>query len=79
MEFEMNKDYQQLLLSIAQKYIDRDIPTLETRNSDDLDFYDVSICGIKEALHEAFMKGVELAVGKQVNEKLRKMGVNTDG
>ncbi|MBF0589957.1 MAG: DUF3489 domain-containing protein [Magnetococcales bacterium] len=36
-----------------------DIDTLETRNSDDLDFHDVSACGVKNALEAAFQAGLE--------------------
>ena len=33
------------------------VGTLETRNSDRLDFYDVSVWGIKEALEKAYELG----------------------
>ena len=33
------------------------IETLETRNSDSLDFYEVSVWGIKEALKQAYEMG----------------------
>lgn len=35
------------------------IPTLETRNSDELDFHEVSVWGLKEALIEAYKQGVK--------------------
>ena len=35
------------------------IETLETRNSDSLDFYEVSVWGIKEALEAAYKAGQE--------------------
>ena len=34
-----------------------DIPTLKTRNSDELDFYDLSVWQIKKALQIAFDAG----------------------
>jgi hypothetical protein len=46
-----------ILTLIAQKHLD--IETLETRHSDRLDFHDVAVWGIKEALHAAFMTGCE--------------------
>lgn len=49
-----------ILTLIAQKHLD--IETLETRHSDHLDFHDVSVWGIKEALHAAFMAGCELGI-----------------
>lgn len=35
------------------------IPTLETRNSDRLDFHEVSVTSVREALEAAFNAGVE--------------------
>lgn len=46
-----------ILTLIAQKHLD--IETLETRHSDRLDFNDVAVWRIKEALHAAFMAGCE--------------------
>ena len=43
------------------------IRTLETRNSDSLDFYDLSVASIKEALEAAFKAGCE--VGLTLNSK----------
>ena len=45
-----------ILTGIAQKNLG--IDTLETRNMDDLDFYDVSVWNIKEALQDAFVAGM---------------------
>ena len=45
---------------IAQKHLGVD--TLDTRNSDRLDFHDVSVWEIKEALRAAFMAGLEVGV-----------------
>ena len=43
------------LASIAAKHLD--VKTLETRNSDELDFYEVSVWRIKEALEAAYNAG----------------------
>ena len=43
------------LAEIAQKHFD--IETLETRNSDGLDFHDVSVWQIRDALWAAFQAG----------------------
>ena len=45
-----------LLLEIAAKHIHR-IETLETRNSDRLDFLDVAVWASRAALEEAFAAG----------------------
>lgn len=42
---------------IAQKHLG--VETLETRNSDSLDFYDLSIWTIQAALKAAFLAGKE--------------------
>jgi hypothetical protein len=46
-----------ILTLIAQKHMD--IETLETRHGDSLDFHDVAVWRLKEALHAAFMAGCE--------------------
>ena len=48
-----------ILNQIAQKHLD--IETLETRHSDRLDFHDVAVWGIKEALQAAFEAGKQSA------------------
>ena len=45
-----------LLTRIAQEHLL--IDTLETRNSDSLDFHDVSVWGVKEALIAAYQAGL---------------------
>ena len=45
-----------LLLEIAQKHFPS-IDTLETRNSDGLDFHDVAVWSIRAALEAAFAAG----------------------
>ena len=47
-----------LLTVIAQKHLG--IETLETRRSDTLDFHDIAVSCIKDALEAAFKAGVEL-------------------
>ena len=51
----MNKKIQKHLEKIAKEYLF--IETLETRMSDSLDFRDVSVWGVKEALELAFKLG----------------------
>lgn len=46
----------QLLTDIAKKHLN--IATLKTRNSDSLDFHDVAVWAIKEALREAYEAGL---------------------
>ena len=45
---------------IAQKHLF--IETLEARNSDRLDFHDVSVWGVRSALEAAFKAGVEVGM-----------------
>lgn len=49
-----------ILTLIAEKHLD--IETLETRHSDRLDFHDVAVWRIKEALQVAFMAGCEVGL-----------------
>lgn len=51
------------LEAIAQRHLNLD--TLETRNSDSLDFKDQAVWQIREALAAAFAAGVAAAKGKQ--------------
>ena len=46
-----------ILTGIAQKNFSN-VETLETRNSDSLDFHDVSVWAIKAALEDAFIAGM---------------------
>ena len=39
-----------------------DIPTLEARNSDQLDFHEVAVWQVREALRKAYMAGYEAAI-----------------
>ena len=45
----------QLLTEIAKKHLS--LETLETRNSDSLDFHDVAVWSLKDALQEAYEAG----------------------
>lgn len=47
----------QLLTEIAKKHLN--IETLETRNSDSLDFHDVAVWSLKDALQEAYEAGLQ--------------------
>jgi hypothetical protein len=53
------------LLAIAQQHLSAKIETLETRNSDSLDFYEVSAWGIKAALVAAYAAGWEAKTNEQ--------------
>ena len=56
--------YNILLEKIAKKYFE--VETLETRNSDSLDFYDISVWSIRSALNDAFI--AEMEVGSKLNK-----------
>ncbi len=47
----------QLLTDIAKKHLN--IETLETRNSDSLDFHDVAVWCLKDALQAAYEAGLQ--------------------
>jgi hypothetical protein len=49
-----------LLLAITQKHFPN-IETLETRNSDGLDFHDVAVWAIRDALAAAYEAGLTAA------------------
>jgi hypothetical protein len=55
--------YNVLLEKIAKKWFN--VETLELRGRDGLDFYDVSVACMKEALNEAFKAGMQ--VGMKLN------------
>ena len=54
----MKNTIDQIFALIAEQHLN--IETLETRNSDSLDFHDVSVWGVRSALEAAFKAGVEL-------------------
>ena len=54
----MTNTLDQIFALIAEKHLN--IETLETRNSDHLDFHDVSVWGVRSALEAAFKAGIEL-------------------
>ena len=62
-----------LLESIALDHLF--IETLQTRHRDSLDFYDVSVWGVKSALQAAFDAGLRAAGGspKQAAHRVRKV------
>ena len=49
-------DLDQLLTQIASQHLG--IDTLETRNSDSLDFHEVAVWTLREALQAAYLAGV---------------------
>lgn len=52
------QELDQLLTDIAKKHLN--IETLETRNSDSLDFHDVAVWCLKDALQAAYDAGLQL-------------------
>lgn len=52
-----------LLAAIAREKLG--FTTLETRNSDSLDFRDVAVWSVKDALEAAYRAGVDSAKGKR--------------
>ena len=54
----MKNTIDQIFSLITQKHLF--IETLETRNSDSLDFHDVAVWSVRDALEAAFKAGVEL-------------------
>src|ERR1700728_800168 len=57
----------ELLKAIACEHLG--IETLETRNSDTLDFHDVSVWGVKNALQAAYQAGVNDCQGTTFLER----------
>ena len=49
-----------ILTLIAQKHLG--IETLQTRNSDSLDFHDTAVWCIRDALEAAFKAGIEVGI-----------------
>lgn len=58
----MTTTIDQIFALIAQKHLF--IETLETRHSDRLDFHDVAVWSVRDALEAAFKAGVELGVSR---------------
>ena len=52
-----NPNLDKILTQIAQKHF-HTVETLEVRNSDSLDFHDVYVESIKDALYDAFIVGI---------------------
>ena len=63
------KTLERLLNQIAAEHLH--IDTLATRNSDSLDFHEVSVWGVKSALEAAFEAGRIAASGKQEPQKTK--------
>lgn len=61
----MKTDMQQQLDKIAAKYLD--IETLETRNSDRLDFHNISVASLQDALQAAYKAGTDTKSNKVSN------------
>ena len=56
----MKNTIDQIFALIAQKHLS--IETLETRHSDRLDFHDVAVWAVCDALEAAFKAGVEVGM-----------------
>jgi hypothetical protein len=61
-----------LLAQIAQTHLG--IQTLETRNSDSLDFHDVAVWSLREALAAAYKAGAEQGVPTHKAATTRRAG-----
>ena len=48
---------EEIMTQIANEFLNME--TLETQNSDDKDFHDLSVWQVKEALEKAFAAGIE--------------------
>ncbi len=69
-----------ILTEIADRHLN--IPTLQERRSDSLDFHDVSVWGVKDALWYAYQAGVNASAGKPrlIQKQLTSSGlVHTPG
>jgi hypothetical protein len=58
---ETKKVFDDLLISIAQKNFPS-VETLEVRNSDSLDFHEVYVESIRDALKDAFIAGMSSGI-----------------
>jgi hypothetical protein len=61
----MKNDMQQQLDKIAAKYLG--IETLQTRNSDRLDFHNISVASLQDALQQAYKAGADTKSNKVSN------------
>ena len=61
------KQIEQLLSQIAQQHLG--IETLVTRRSDSLDFHDVAVWCLRDALEAAFSAGIEHASKTKKSDK----------
>jgi len=63
-----NKVPEKILADIAKK--EMDIPTLKTRESDSLDFHDVSVWSLKESLKKAYLAGEKNKINNSIQNGL---------
>lgn len=66
-----DKEFGALMEIIAKENIPS-LETLETRNSDRLDFHDVHVSSIKKMLYVAFLTGVQYAVQCDIDKNSKK-------
>lgn len=70
--------HDKIIAGIASRFLD--IPTLETHNSDSLDFHEVCVSNLKEALEAAFMAGQLAGEASQSGPRRKDLGfIHTDG
>lgn len=60
-ENESKAQVEAILEAIAMKHLG--VPTLKTRSMDSLDFHQVSVWELREALHKALMLGTQIGAG----------------
>ena len=65
----------QILTAIAREHLA--IPTLDPRNADSLDFHDVSVWGVKNALRDAYQAGVNASAQnpRLITKQLKSSGM----
>ena len=59
----LDSSVEKILENIAKRHLS--VKTLQTRNKDSLDWYDVPIWGIEYALRDAYLAGAESAKNKK--------------
>ncbi len=64
---KQNKDLNKLLVQIAKEHLF--IETLETQQSDRLDFHDVAVWAIKSAMEAAYAAGIEAGKNTSTTSK----------
>ena len=58
---EVEEKISQIILEIAKREVDG-LETLESRNRDELDFYDIGVVSLEKMLRQAFETGLRVGV-----------------